>query len=86
LKEAIEMSRSKVTLEQVLEETGLIAEWVARGRAAGEAIGEARGKAVGKTEGKLEVAGNLIKIGLSPEKVAWAVELDIETVRSFLQH
>jgi hypothetical protein len=54
LKEAMEMSRSrrrsKVTLEQVLEETGLIAEWVARGRAAGEAIGEAREKRKGSSK------------------------------------
>jgi hypothetical protein len=77
LKEVIEMRRSRVTLEQVLEETGLTAKWIAQGKV--------EGKAIGKVEGKLEVAGNLIKIGLSPEKVAQAVELDIETVKSFLQ-
>jgi hypothetical protein len=45
------MSRSTVTLEQILEETGLIAKWITQGKVEGEAIG--------KVEGKLGVAGNL---------------------------
>jgi predicted transposase YdaD len=44
--------RKKLTLEQVIENTGLGAKWEARAQAKGEAIGEARGKA----EGKLEIA------------------------------
>jgi hypothetical protein len=70
LKEAVKMSKSTVTLEQVLEETGITAR------------AEARGEVKGKAEAKLEVAKNLIKIGLSLEKVVQATELDLETVKN----
>jgi predicted transposase/invertase (TIGR01784 family) len=67
------MSDTTLTLERVFEEAGLTAKWEARGRAEGEA------------RGKAEVARNLIKIGLSLEKVAQATELDLETVKSLAQ-
>jgi predicted transposase YdaD len=77
------MSKSKVTLEQVLIETGLAAKWEAQGEVRGEARGEAKAKAevVRLKEG---VARNLIQIGLSLEKIAEIAELEIETVKSLV--
>jgi hypothetical protein len=69
LQEAFKMSDTTLTLERVFEEAGLTAKWEARGEA----------------RGKVEVARNLIKIGLSLEKVAQATELDLETVKSLAQ-
>ncbi|MDR2607228.1 MAG: hypothetical protein LBC57_02455 [Treponema sp.] len=63
---------SDVTLERVLERTGLIAKWEAKYKAEGEAIGEKRVKR--------EVAENLINIGLPLEQVAQVTGLDIETL------
>jgi hypothetical protein len=65
-KEALKMSKSTVTLEQILEETGITARVEARAEA----------------RGKIEVAKNLIKMGLSLEKVVQATELDLETVKN----
>jgi hypothetical protein len=69
IKESIKMSKSTVTLEQVLIETGLVAKW----------------KVEGKVEGKAEVARNLVKLGVSPKKVAQATEMDIEAVKALIQ-
>ncbi|MDR1046528.1 MAG: hypothetical protein LBL64_02030 [Treponema sp.] len=69
IEEAIRMS--DVTLEQVLERTGLIAKWEARYKA------EA---AMAEERGKREVAKNLINIGLPLEQVAQVTGLDIETL------
>jgi predicted transposase YdaD len=65
LEEVLNMSKSAVTIDQVLERSGLKAKW--------------------RAEGKAEVARNLIKIGLSLEKVAQVAELEIETVKSLIQ-
>jgi hypothetical protein len=62
LEEALNMSDTALTLEQVLEETGITARAEARG--------------------KIKVAKNLIKMGLSLEKVVQATELDLETVKN----
>jgi hypothetical protein len=71
LEEAYQMSRKKVTLEQVLEDIGLTAKWEARGEVRGEA------------RNKVEVAKNLItRIGLPLDQVAEATGLDLETVQS----
>jgi hypothetical protein len=78
IREVTQMSDGTVTLDQVLEEVGLTAIWEARGEARGKAEGEARGE----KEGKLQVAHNLIRMGLALEKVAEATELDLETVKS----
>ncbi|MDR1174293.1 MAG: hypothetical protein LBK83_02315, partial [Treponema sp.] len=57
VEEAIRMS--DMTLEQVLERTGLTAKWEARGEARGKAEGEAR-EAMAEERVKREVAKNLI--------------------------
>jgi hypothetical protein len=62
LKEALKMS--DLTMEQVLEEVGLIAKWEARG----------------EDRVKREVAKNLINIGLPLEQIAQVTGLDIETL------
>jgi hypothetical protein len=72
IKEAMKMKKSTVTLEQVLEETGI----TARAEARGEARAEARAK--------LEVARNLVNIGVSMKKVVQATGLDIETVKALV--
>jgi hypothetical protein len=102
IKEAMKMSKSAITLEQVFEDVGWIAKWEARGEARGEiqgeargvALGEARGKALGEAQGEargkalgeekkaIEVAGNLLKMGLPVEKVVEATKLGLETVKS----
>jgi hypothetical protein len=62
---------SDLTLEQVLERTGLIAKW------------EARGKAEGEAQVKREVAKKLINIGLPLEQVVQVTGLDIGTLRHY---
>jgi predicted transposase YdaD len=75
VQEAIRMSKSAITLEQVFEEVGWIAKW------------EARGETRGREAGRLEVAKNLVNnIGLPPEKAAEATGLDLETVKSLLSN
>jgi hypothetical protein len=59
---------SDVTLEQVLERTGLLAKW------------ESKWEAKYKAEGKREVAKELINIGLPLEQIAQVTGLDIETL------
>jgi hypothetical protein len=59
---AVQMS--DLTLEQVLERTGLIAKWEARGE---ERV-------------KREVAKKLLNIGLPLEQVAQVTGLDIEAI------
>jgi hypothetical protein len=81
LEEAIRMS--DLTLEQVLERTGLIAKWEARGEERGRAEGEVRGEARAEERVKREVAGKLINIGLSLEQVAQVTGLDIETFTQY---
>jgi len=57
-------------------------EGVAEGIAQGIAKGEARGRAEGKAEGKIEVAKNLIKLGMSSEQVCQATGMTPEQVRA----
>ncbi|MCL2600351.1 MAG: hypothetical protein FWD88_04130 [Treponema sp.] len=87
LQEAMKMGAT-VTFESVLEEAGLIAKWEARGKAIGEASGEARGKAIGEAQGEargeakvLDIARNLLEMGLSLEAVVSATKLDAEKVK-----
>jgi len=89
IREAMKMTETVMTFEDVLEEAGLIAKWEARGETRGEARGKAEGEARGKIEGKiegrerttLEIAGNLIALGLPVETIVSATKLDAETVR-----
>jgi hypothetical protein len=86
MEEVLRMRGSKVTLEQVLERAGLIAEWEARGRKEGKLEGRREGKLEGRKEGrkeeKLEVAGKLLKMGIPLKKVAGATGLDTKTLGS----
>jgi hypothetical protein len=77
IREAMSMSEAAVTLEKVFEEAGLISKWETRG--------EARGEARGITQTKIEVAKNLIMMGLPLKQVAKATGLDIKTLKS-LEH
>ncbi|MDR1174732.1 MAG: hypothetical protein LBK83_04605 [Treponema sp.] len=85
IEEVIRMS--DLTLEQVLERTGLIAKWEARGRAEGRAEGKAEGEARearAEERVKREVAKKLINnIGLPLEQVAQVTGLDIGTLRQY---
>ena len=70
VKEALGMGN--LTLEQVIEETGLAARWEARG--------EAQGEARGRREEKVQNARNLKKIGVPLNQIAAGLELTIEEV------
>jgi predicted transposase YdaD len=67
IQEAMEMSR-KVTLEQVIENTGLGAKW------------EARGEARCKAKGKAEIARNLKKMGLTVSQIVEGTGLSPDEV------
>lgn len=56
----------------------------AEGEARGLAKGEARGLAKGETKAKRETAFELADMGLSVEKIAKAVKMNLETVKSWL--
>ena len=43
--------------------------------------GEAKGKLEGLLEGKLKSIPGLLKLGLSPEQIATALELDLEIIQ-----
>ena len=69
-------------LAEVLEEVGWTAEWEARGEARGITIGEAKGE----ERNAIKVAKNMINLGLPPETVASATELDPEKVKALYQN
>jgi len=56
-----------------------------RGKLQGEQIGEERGKLQGELEGKLEVAQNLLRMGVTPQVIVQATGLTLEAVEK-LQH
>jgi predicted transposase/invertase (TIGR01784 family) len=67
--EVLKMS-DVMTLEEIFEGLPITEHWMARGEARGEAKAEA------KAEAKvIEIARNLKKIGLTPEKIAEATGL-----------
>jgi predicted transposase YdaD len=70
MKEIVKMGEMPVELEQVLEETGWLARWEARGR----------------TEGALAIAQNMVNLGLPLETVVSATQLKPEQVRIMYQH
>jgi hypothetical protein len=78
VKEAYSMGKRRTTLEDILIEVGLTAEWEARGEARGKAQGEALGEAQGKASALKKVAKNLLARGLPIEEVAESTELSIE--------
>ena len=67
------MSDTALTLDQVLEEAGLIAKWEARA--------EARGKAQGEVKKAREIAKRLLENGFSFEQAAQLSGLGIEEIR-----
>jgi hypothetical protein len=69
IQEAIEMGK-RVTIEEVMENTGLGAKL------------EARGEARGKAEGAFAIAQNMVHMGLPLETVVSATQLDPEKVKA----
>ena len=69
LREAMNMD-ARLKLEKVFEETGLTAKW------------EAKGRAEGKAESKVEIAQNLVNMGLPIETVVSATQLEPEKIKA----
>jgi hypothetical protein len=71
IQEAMEMGqrKQKLTIEQVIENTGLGAKW------------EARGKAEGGVEKAFAIAQNLVNLGVPFETVVSATQLEPEKVK-----
>jgi len=67
VEEAMEMGKPAKSLEEVLERTGVTA----------------RAEAKGKAEGALEIARNLVSLGIPAETVISATGLDPEKVKAF---
>jgi hypothetical protein len=66
------LAMGDLTLEKVLEESGLTAKWEERGKVQGIALGEARGMALGKAEGLAQGIAqvlDLLKSGKPPEEI-----------------
>jgi len=70
MEEAVKMSESAITLEEVLHRIGFIEKW------------EARGVAKGKEEGKAETARRALAEGASIEFVQRITGLDLETIKA----
>jgi hypothetical protein len=73
MKEEIKMKKWENRFNQVIEETGLAAEW------------EARGEARGEERKSFSIAQNLIKLGVPIETVISATQLDPEKVKTLYQ-
>ena len=86
VKEAIIMSKSTLTLEQVLEESGLKATWEAKNEARIEAEVEARVEAKVEERKAIQVAQNMINLGLPFETIVSATSLDPEKVKTLYQN
>ncbi|MDR0313558.1 MAG: hypothetical protein LBI14_08165 [Treponema sp.] len=76
-KEVLKMRKTAKTRDEILEEAGLITEWIDKGKAIGEASGEARGEEKKATE----IARNMLKDGFTMEKTAELSGLDISRIR-----
>ena len=74
LEEALSMSDTALTLEQILENAGLVAKWEAKGKAEGEAIG--------KEHATLTIAQNMVNLGLPIEVITSATQLEAEKVKA----
>jgi len=77
IEEAINMSSEAKSLEDVLERMGITAR--------AEARGEARGKAKGEERKALDIAENMVKLGLPLETVVSCTMLDPEKVKALYQ-
>jgi predicted transposase/invertase (TIGR01784 family) len=74
LKEAYNMRAP--SLETILTEIGFVPEMIERGRV--------QGLVQGREQGKAEVVRNLLRMGMSVEEIAQAVELPVEKIRSLV--
>ena len=73
VREALQMSdEDELTLEEVLEEAGLIAKW------------EARAEARGVTQEKEQTVHSMLQLGLPLETIAAATRLNIEKVKDLM--
>ncbi|MDR2482979.1 MAG: hypothetical protein LBD08_05035, partial [Treponema sp.] len=66
------LAMGELTLEKVLEESGLTAKWEERGEVRGIALGEARGIALGEARGEAQGIAkvlDLLKSGKPPEEI-----------------
>jgi predicted transposase YdaD len=70
--------RRKLTIEQVIEESGLGAKWEARG----EVRGRTEGKAEGEEHKAFAIARNMVHMGLPLETVVSATRLEPEKVKA----
>jgi predicted transposase YdaD len=66
----MQQRKQKVTIEQVIENTGLGAKW------------EARGKAEGEERKAFSIAQNMVNMGLPFETVVSATQLEPEKVKA----
>ena len=73
LVEALKMSDTALTVEQIFEEAGIAARW------------EARGKAQGEAKKAREIAANLLRNGFSAEQTAQLAGLAVEQVKALRQ-
>ena len=73
-REAIEMSDTALTFDQIVEEAGLTAKW------------EARGEARGEEKKAREIARNLLANGFSLEQTAQLSGLDMAEVRKLSEN
>ena len=78
LRRSFNMGRTTLSFEEILEEVG----WTARVEARGVAIGEANGVAKGKECKAIEVAQNMIKLGLPFETIISVTSLEPEKVKT----
>ena len=81
VEEAMKMSSAAKSLDEVFERTGLAAKWEARGEARGMTIGEAKGE----ERKAIDVAQNMINLGLPLETIVSATRLDPEKVKTLYQ-
>ena len=56
--------------------------YIAKGKAEGEKLGMAKGEKLGMANAFLETAKNLLKLGLSHDKISEATNLSLEEVQA----
>jgi hypothetical protein len=78
------MQMSKEAFNKLMEESGLAAEWEAKGKAEGIAEGEARGKAEGEAKVKEEAARKAFKLGVPLETIAPMFGMVIDAALAFV--
>ena len=70
LQEAIRMSSTALTLDEIFEEAGLVAKW------------EARGEVKGRQSEAINIAQKMVNLGYPLEDIASVTQLDIEKIKS----